>query len=1042
MKSPSYRRNRPARLSLLLVLVAACGPLAAQTVSSPPSTVGSTAVPTDNSVVQLSPFNVTSDKDTGYVATNTLAGSRLNSSLKETPGVLDVLTKDFLDDIGATTLEEALVFSTNFAVDNGDFDSQGVINTIYPGAQINVNFRTRGLSGTMARNYLQTDSRPGFYTVERIDNSSGPNAILFGLGSAGGVVNVTTKRGRLNRDTFGGDFTVDSYNSRRATLDVNKVLIPHTLALRVNGLTERTKRNRANFQNNTDGLQLATTWRVSDKTEVRVEFEIEHTTGSVAYPGPHLISAYLTNWVDRGSPVIALPTNWESLATAARNTIANPAGSPPAFIYYTSVSPMVVQSGGGAYVFNAVSSLFTNPAQGSNGATSFQSLDPRFFTPKGNINGPGGRKGVNRQILDFAIDHKFAEKLYLNISGSRESNRADTFQAYANGAASGAVILADANATLTNGAQAQVLSGPALATNASGQLINPFAGSYYTQSRWLHRTQANTRKIIQGTLAYEFDLGRWFGHHHIVGTSAYMESTAASESFSDSWLYAPFNASPTNTNNNVFRRGYASPLDADNFYVPDWRDLPTVTWTSPTRGKLTTGWVSQGPGYRTARQFSYLFATQSRFFNNHLVLTAGYRVDKATDYVFGQTTEKPPGWEASSGLIILDPTAVAQTTTQGPTRTLGAVYNVTNWMSVYANKSSNFGPPRGNTVGPDALTPPNTAGRGLDAGLKFELFGSKLYLDLGYFDTTNNDVTEVLTMNLNSAGSIRGDYNLVFPILNNPAGTAPLFKTSDAAAVTALMAAYPLVRPVYNANADMLDQASSGYEARLTANPMKGLRLRATFSKTTRNRENLYKFTLPMVAQLHTYIADLQAKNPGIKVGALATAANPGTTVAGLLDEIDASLAQNIDSLSNNFGAGKMNVNFTGSYDFSGRLKGWGTTVSTRYNAGAYTGAYEVRTGGVASGALLDTVPIFGNSTMAYDASLRYRTRLDWLRKISVTFQLSVFNVLDQSDPIVRRMRTAIIAPGDPAPTSADLVPSSYFLREPRRWQLTTKFDF
>lgn len=94
-------------------------------------------------------------------------------------------------------------------------------------------------------------------------------------------------------------------------------------------------------------------------------------------------------------------------------------------------------------------------------------------------------------------------------------------------------------------------------------------------------------------------------------------------------------------------------------------------------------------------------------------------------------------------------------------------------MSVYANKSTNFGPPRGNVVGPDAVTPPNTEGKGLDAGLKFELFNERLYLDIGYFDTSNNNVTEVLTLNLNSADSIRGAYNAVFPILNNPVGTAP-----------------------------------------------------------------------------------------------------------------------------------------------------------------------------------------------------------------------------------------------------------------------------
>lgn len=201
---------------------------------------------TGSPIVELSPFTVNSSADVGYRAQNTLSGSRLNASLKDTPGVLDVLTKDFLDDIGATTLQEALAFSTNFAEDNGDFDSQGVINTVFPGSQASVNFRTRGLGGTLARNYLETDSRPAFYTVERIDNSSGPNSILFGLGSAGGVANITTKRAKLNRHTYSFDLLFDSNNSRRVTVDANQVLVPNVLGLRVNAIANRGKKYRAN----------------------------------------------------------------------------------------------------------------------------------------------------------------------------------------------------------------------------------------------------------------------------------------------------------------------------------------------------------------------------------------------------------------------------------------------------------------------------------------------------------------------------------------------------------------------------------------------------------------------------------------------------------------------------------------------------------------------------------------------------------------------------------------------------------------------------
>ncbi|MEY2881331.1 MAG: hypothetical protein RLZZ15_3711 [Verrucomicrobiota bacterium] len=1036
--NPNHPHRSLLHTCALAASLACASVLVAQTA---PATSTATGASTPSAgPIELSPFTVFSDNDTGYRAQNTLSGSRLNSSLKDTPGVLDVLTKDFLEDIGATTLQEALAFSTNFAEDAGDFDSQGVINTIFPGSQINVPFRSRGLGGTLARNYLETDSRPAFYTVERIDNSSGPNAILFGLGSAGGVANITTKRAKLNRDAFGFDLLFDSNNSRRVTFDANKVLIPQKLGLRLNAIANRGKKYRANFTDNTDGFQLASTWRATARTEVRVEYERERTTGSVAYPGPHLVNTYVTNWLTRGSPTYTLPVGWESLTAAQRNAIVNPTGSPTAFNYIgAGVSPVVIQNGDRSYLINAATSLFSNASLGSNDASNRQTVDPRFFNPRGNINGPGGRKGVDREILALAVDHKLTEKIYLNLSASREESSADTYQAYANGAASGATILIDGNGTFTNSAQIKNLGATALTTNAAGQALNPFAGQYYTQSRWLHRTQEGVRKTVQGTVAAQFDLGRWLGSHRVVGTTAYMERASGSENFRESWLYAPFNADPVNTNNGLVRRHYAAPTDAANFFVPDYREFPELTWTHPTLGPIKTGWVTEGESLRHARQFSYLGATQSRFFRNRLVLTAGYRVDEATDYVFGQRRVRPPGWEASSGLLELDRGNVAKTTTRGPTRTYGGVFHLTSWMSVYGNRSTNFGPPRGNVVGPDALTPPNTAGEGLDAGLKFELFGEKVYLDVGYFDTASNDVTEVLTMNINTIDSIRGAYNAVFPILNNPVGTSPLFRTSDPAAVSALIAAYPMLRPVYNANADTLDQASRGYEARITANPFRGLRLRATFSKTERERENLFKFTRPMAAQLRTYIKDLQTKNPAVNVGNLTSTANPGVTVNNLLDNLDQFLDNAIDTLGNNFGGGKMSANLTTTYDFQKFLKGFGATLSTRYRSGAYTGAYEIRTGGVAGGNLLATVPRFGQSTIDYDLNLRYRTRLPWVKNARVTFQLNIANLLDKSEPLIRRARTAVIAPGGTPPP---IDPSSYFIRTPRSWSLTSKFDF
>ena len=57
--------------------------------------------------IELSPFVVQSSRDTGYVATDTVAGSRLNTALVDTSAAIDIMTLEFLEDIAATTLEEA-----------------------------------------------------------------------------------------------------------------------------------------------------------------------------------------------------------------------------------------------------------------------------------------------------------------------------------------------------------------------------------------------------------------------------------------------------------------------------------------------------------------------------------------------------------------------------------------------------------------------------------------------------------------------------------------------------------------------------------------------------------------------------------------------------------------------------------------------------------------------------------------------------------------------------------------------------------------------
>ena len=53
-------------------------------------------------VVRLSPFEVVETEDVGYRATNTTSGTSLNTAIKDLPMTIQVVTSEFMTDIGDT----------------------------------------------------------------------------------------------------------------------------------------------------------------------------------------------------------------------------------------------------------------------------------------------------------------------------------------------------------------------------------------------------------------------------------------------------------------------------------------------------------------------------------------------------------------------------------------------------------------------------------------------------------------------------------------------------------------------------------------------------------------------------------------------------------------------------------------------------------------------------------------------------------------------------------------------------------------------------
>src|SRR5882724_12098841 len=111
MKNNTKRPEYLPKVLALATLVAATSPLllAQKTIDSTDDKKNDK----DEEMIFLSPFEVSTKKDTGYAASSSLAGSRLNTPLRDVASAISVVTPEFMKDTASTDLQHILVYQTN-----------------------------------------------------------------------------------------------------------------------------------------------------------------------------------------------------------------------------------------------------------------------------------------------------------------------------------------------------------------------------------------------------------------------------------------------------------------------------------------------------------------------------------------------------------------------------------------------------------------------------------------------------------------------------------------------------------------------------------------------------------------------------------------------------------------------------------------------------------------------------------------------------------------------------------------------------------------
>jgi catecholate siderophore receptor len=184
-----------------------------------------TAAPTG--VAAESPdHNPYADPSAPYKA-DRLASQKFSEPIVNTPKTITVLTKELLEDKGATSLKEVGRTTAGVTIGTGE-----------GGNAFGDRFFIRGFD---ARNDIFVDGirdpavsiRENFFT-EQIEILKGPSSSIDGRGTTGGALNIVTKQA-TDRTFYNYDSTLATDGTERVTFDANRVISP-TLSVRMDGM--------------------------------------------------------------------------------------------------------------------------------------------------------------------------------------------------------------------------------------------------------------------------------------------------------------------------------------------------------------------------------------------------------------------------------------------------------------------------------------------------------------------------------------------------------------------------------------------------------------------------------------------------------------------------------------------------------------------------------------------------------------------------------------------------------------------------------------
>lgn len=222
-------------------------------------------LPPANEVLQLEKLQVNghNGKD-NYAVQRSITATKTDTALVDVPQAVTVVTRELIDDQAMRSIGDVTRYVPGVGIAQGEGNRD---TPVLRGNSTTADFFVDGVRDDVQ--YFRD-----LYNVDRVEVLKGPNAMIFGRGGSGGLINRVTKqaRGQTLRELT---LQVGSWEQYRATLDVGQA-VSAAFAYRLTGLYEDSGSYRDGVTLQRHGLNPTFAYVLAPATTLRFGYEYFH----------------------------------------------------------------------------------------------------------------------------------------------------------------------------------------------------------------------------------------------------------------------------------------------------------------------------------------------------------------------------------------------------------------------------------------------------------------------------------------------------------------------------------------------------------------------------------------------------------------------------------------------------------------------------------------------------------------------------------------------------------------------------------------------